>query len=702
MVWGFCISNSYDLASMARVSSITTGAKEPAKEPAPGRFLPLLRSPRMMRAFALLVLAAAVAMVYAPAATAPFLFDDFDSVIFNPSITRLWPLWGTSAEPGPLNPPAQIPTSGRPLVNLTLAVNASLGGGTLGYHLFNMLLHLANAWLVWAIVARTLKQERFGGRFSEAANALALLAALVWAVHPLQTEAVEYITQRTELMVALCYLSTLYASIRWFAAAPSGPRGAWLALATVACAAGMACKEVMVTAPLVVLLYQWTFIGGSARAMARSSWPLYAGLACGWLVLLALNYNSPRANSAGTGVGLPLATWWLTQCQVLCMYLRLVVWPWPLSIHYEMPYLDTIGAAWPWLLATGVLIVATVYLLARRSPLGFAGAFVLGVLSPTSLTPIITEVAAERRMYLPLAALAAILVMAGFFAARALVRRLVGARVDEVVSRLALIVSVIGFVLFANVLAMVSSRRLALFESPRAMWEDVLRHQPENACAHANLGIELYNAGRSEASLEHFEAAMRIEPKRVKKTGTDLGNALVVLGRADEAIGQFETVLSKWPDYAPAHAGLGSALLTAGRAQDAIAPLKRAIELQPRSVEAQMNLAIALSNVGKTSEAVAGLEAGLKLQPNSAELHRCLGVILANSGQTAGAIEHLRDCVRLAPNSVDGRLMLGVVLLSAQQPAEAVAQFEAALRIDPNHAEARNQLKLAIEARDQR
>ena len=146
-----------------------------------------------------------------------------------------------------------------------------------GYHLFNLMVHVLSAWLVMAIVRRTLILDYFEGRFQDASRTLALIAALVWAVHPLQTETVVYITQRTELLVGFFYLATLYASLRyWNAISPTG-RNTWLALATLACLAGMACKEVMVTAPVVVLLYERTFLAGSFRRALQKSWPLYIG-----------------------------------------------------------------------------------------------------------------------------------------------------------------------------------------------------------------------------------------------------------------------------------------------------------------------------------------------------------------------------------------------------------------------------------------
>jgi hypothetical protein len=246
------------------------------------------------------VLAIVLWGIYGRALDAPFIFDDRTSVLENDSITKLWPLVGSDEAPGPLNPAPGMPTSGRPLVNLTLAINYQFGElRPWGYHAFNLVVHLVSTLLVLLIARRILELDYFGGRFAGASGALAFLTTLLWAVHPLQIETVVYVTQRTELMVGLFYLATVYASLRYWSAESGRERGIWLALATGACAAGMACKEVMVSAPVVVLLVERTFVSGSFRRALAKSWRLYVGLSAGWILLAVLNYDTPRSASSG-------------------------------------------------------------------------------------------------------------------------------------------------------------------------------------------------------------------------------------------------------------------------------------------------------------------------------------------------------------------------------------------------------------------
>ncbi len=244
---------------------------------------------------AVFCLGVAIWLAYGGAVNSPFIFDDRPSIEDNASIVRLWPLVGDATARGPLNPPKDMPTSGRPLVNLTFALNYHFGKlNPFGYHLFNMVGHFLTAILVGLIVQRLLRLEFFAERFAIASEMLAFLCALLWAVHPLNSETVVYMTQRTELMVAFFYLATIYAALRYWKANTSRQRSACLIAAMLACLAGMASKEMMVTAPVIVLLLERMFITGSFRQALRQSWPLYLGLSLGWLLLLALNYDRPR------------------------------------------------------------------------------------------------------------------------------------------------------------------------------------------------------------------------------------------------------------------------------------------------------------------------------------------------------------------------------------------------------------------------
>src|SRR4051794_31761364 len=427
------------------------------------------------------ILAFLIGAVYGPSINVPFVFDDRDTIMGNDSILKLWPLIGRD-EPGPLNPQPEFPTSGRPVINLSFALNYYFGGfSPVGYHAVNIVIHFLSAMLVWAILTRTLRLPYFGERFEQSAGWLALAIAMLWALHPLQTEAVIYVTQRTELMMALCYLATLYCSIRYWAVAPEplanhdahrsaansarAGRGRWLAAAFFACVVGMASKEVMVSAPLMVLLYERTFVSGTLRNALRRSWPLYIALFSTWLLLLSLNISLPHSDATGFALKVSGLEWWMTQSKVFFLYMKLMVWPWPLLFHYHMPYLKTLGESWQYVVPLLIIGLATLLLLWRNRPLGFLGTWMFAILSPTFVIPIVTEIAAERRMYLALLAPIVAFVMGGYFLAGAVGRSRASRQSAAAAQRNALVMIGAPVFILAVIFCVVCSARLGAYGS---------------------------------------------------------------------------------------------------------------------------------------------------------------------------------------------------------------------------------------------
>ena len=230
--------------------------------------------------FAPLVLVLAIALVYARSLQVPFIFDDADAVQRNPTIRRL-DAWAI------INPPADgSTTTGRPVVNVSFALNYALSGEAVwSYHAFNVAIHALTALALFGLLRRT-----FVALDPSAASfppVLAALVALLWALHPLQTETVICIAQRTEALCGLFYLLTLYAFAR-AGAEPNHDSRRWLGISVAACLIGMATKEVMVTAPLVVLLYDRTFFARSFAAAWRQRRGFYIALAATWLLLAYL------------------------------------------------------------------------------------------------------------------------------------------------------------------------------------------------------------------------------------------------------------------------------------------------------------------------------------------------------------------------------------------------------------------------------
>jgi hypothetical protein len=356
-------------------------------------------------------MALACGAAYANTFAVPLVADDLGSIGGNPTIRRLWPL------SIPLHPPGfGMTVQGRPLLNLSLAVNYAISGTQVwSYHAGNLLIHILAAWTLFGVLRRG-GSLLWRGIPREPANERsltggALLVALIWAVHPLQTEAVTYLVQRAESLMGLCYLWTLYAFLRGVEGSDGSPARrrngrVWLTASAAACLLGMTAKEVMVSAPVIVLACDRCLVTGSLREAWRRRWGYYLVLAATWIPLIVLAVHAgSRGGASGPGPGLTFVQYWLTQPSAIAAYLRRVFWPAGQVFYYGAPWVDSVRSILPALLLVGALAGATLYGLARTDPpgralLGFLGLWFFAILAPTSLVPGRSQTMAEHRMYL--------------------------------------------------------------------------------------------------------------------------------------------------------------------------------------------------------------------------------------------------------------------------------------------------------------
>ena len=275
------------------------------------------------------------------------------------------------------------------------------------------------------------------------------------------------------------------------------------------------------------------------------------------------------------------------------MYLKLAVWPWPLVIHYEMPYLDNVAAAWPYLLPVALMGAATLVFLWRRHPVGFLASSVWLILSPTLVVPITTEVAAERRMYLPLAALVVLVVVGGcYLLERFASRRPANARHWPAAAAVA------AALCWALTLSAVGARRSRGLSGQRDHLERC-RGRPTGQCrgAHRTLACRYSTrASRSTpSSSSNTYSRSRTIPRPTRTWAAFCSNRAARL----EAVEHYQAVVTLKPAAAESHYNLGIALLQAGRLGEAVDECAKAVNLKPDSVEAQYNLGVTLLSAGQ-------------------------------------------------------------------------------------------------------
>jgi tetratricopeptide (TPR) repeat protein len=635
---------------------------------------------------AALVIIAAVAAAYSNSFSGPFIFDDVSAIQKNATIRSL-------RSAAVLMPPGKVTLSRRPLANLSFAVNYAIGRlAVRSYHAGNLLIHLLAALTLFGIVRRTLLLPALRDRFGGAATGLAAAVALIWALHPLQTESVTYIVQRAESLMGLCYLLTLYAVIRGASSERPWP---WYAGAVIVCALGMGAKEVIATAPIVLLLYDRAFLAGSFRETFRRRGGLYLGLAATWAVFGAMMLLYKGSGAAGFGIS--TVTPWryaLTQPGVILHYLGLSFWPQSLCLDYPWPFAATFEEVAPEVIALAALLAATAWAVVRRPALGFLGAWFFLILAPTSSVMPIKDACFEHRMYLSLAAVVAGAVIAGY----ALIRRL--ARQSALSDDSAAMTAVVLAMAVAAALGWATFRRNADYRTEVSIWEDATRKQPGNCRAWSSLGEAYVSASRYDDAIRSCDRALAVDPNF--PPAYDIrGLARAGAGRLSESIRDYDKAIALKPDFAAAYNSRGVADVGIGRLSDAIADYDKAIALKPDFAEAFNNRGLVYATMGRLTEAVRDYDKALDLDPDYATAYNSRGNARADAHRDSEAIADYDRAIALKPDFAEAYNNRGGAYARSARSIEALRDFDEAVALRPDYAGAYyNRARLHFQRRE--
>ena len=659
-----------------------------------------------LRVPAAIAVVVATCIAYAPALRAPLELDDVRSIATNASIRTLWP------PSVPLHPPPGEAVSGRPVANLSLALNYAVNEllgidqredpdgphKAVGFHLGNILLHLLSGALLFGIVRRTLRHGRIGSEWVAMAEPAAGVVTLLWLLHPIQSEAVNYLVQRTELLVSACYLGTLYASIRAWDARGQRTRFAWFGASAVTCLLGMGSKEVMISAPLVVMLYD--------RAFRRTSWRELLGARDGrpwfylvlvttsaWLISLVL--TGARASTVGFHLGITWPQYLYSQAWAIARYIQLAFWPSHLTFDYgQDPIHGPRGI--PGLLLLAVFGLATVVAWTRANRWGsfaFLGAWFFLILGPSSsFVPIRTEIAAERRFYLPLISIL-VLAVAGteWLRRRALAEFHVrhwwhaAATADR---RWA--IGTIGVLLAAA-----TFQRSATYADAETLWRDTVAKAPDNPRAYDNLAAVLVR--REPPRYAEAESLLRRAIALDSAYMPAWPNLALIVGRQgrlSDARQLLERALTINPDYVLAVKRLGILLVEMGQSVRAIPYLERVAGAFPDD-ECLVALGHAYLATGRLGDAATAFGRALALNPDRADAMTVVGGILTEQGRGADALPYLEGAIAHGARDPGNYILAGRAMLLAQRPSDAERYLAEAVRLGPADPEAVARLGIA-------
>ena len=558
-----------------------------------------------------------------------------------------------------------------PLTWLSLMLDAQLfGTGAAGPHLTNVILHAANAVLLFLLLKRL-----------TGASWLSAFVAAVFAIHPLRVESVAWVSERKDVLSGLFFMLTLLMYVRYVERIPTPKARVSYSLALLFFALGLMSKPMLVTLPFVLLLVDWwplkRFEFSTISRLVMEKLPFFLLSVASSVVTVFEQRETIRSI-----VSFPLVDRLGNALVVYVTYLVQMFWPENLAAfypyHLNLPIWQIAGAG---LLLFSITLL--IFLTARKFPCFLVGWFwYLGMLVPViGLVQAGDQSHADRYTYLP---------QIGLYLIAAWAAR------DLTVSwrhrRQVLGVAAAGIV---GALTVCAWKQTSYWRNGESLWKHALACTSGNYPAQNNLGYVLAAQGQTAAAVEHYRKSLEIYPY-YPQANNNLGVVLLDEGRLDEAFKYLHRAIESQPDFADAYNNLGNLFAAQGKNSKAIEYYQKAIEINPDFAKAYNNLAIQFATQGRFAKATKYYQKTLELDPNYADAHNNFGILLARQGRFAEAMEQFQVGLKLRGNSAEAYNNLGFLLVLVDQPGGAVKYYQKALELKPDYAEAHYNLGVVL------
>lgn len=584
-----------------------------------------------------------VFLAYLPALHCGFIWDDDSYVTENLTLHDLGGLQRIWFQVG------AVPQY-YPMVHTSFWLEYHLWGlNPVGFHAINVLLHATAAILLWQVLRRL----QIPG---------AWLAAILFALHPVEVESVAWVTERKNVLSAVFYFAAALCYLRFVewgkTGAPNRLRWSWYGAALALFLAALLSKTVACSLPAALLLVCWWKKGRLQRGDVVPLLPFFAlgvglGLMTAWM-------EKTHVGAQGPEWSLTFADRCLIAGRAVWFYAGKLVWPAQLTFIYPRWEIQP-EVWWQWLFPIAAIgAVAGLWLARRRMGRGplVAVLFFVGTLGPAlgfvNVYPMRYSFVADHFQYL-----AAVGLITLGAAGLARLPRLIPATL-------------------VALLAALTWQQTGIYRNLDILWRDTLAKNPDCWLAHNNLGIYLYNEGRMEEAMDHYQKAIRINPNRFD-TFYNLGAALAAEGRFDEAIANYHLALQINPNYAYALNNLGIALANQGRLDEAIPCYRQAIQIEPDFPGALNNLGVALAASGQLDEAIEAFHKSIQINPTSSSTLNNLGHVLAARGRFEEAIENYHQAIQINPDFAEALNNLAWVL--AASPDDKLRNGAGAVRL---------------------
>lgn len=640
---------------------------------------------------------------YSNAIYGPFIFDDEMYIIYNDQIQNISNLLKDFS-------------GTRYIGYLSFAINYYFGGlNTFGYHLVNIIIHIINAILVYILIEAMGYRQEAIGKPAHSPVTIAFVVSLIFLVHPIQTQAVSYITQRLASLATFFYLLSLVLYVKTRetgngqgAIGNSNPSPiahspvpiAYYILSILSAILAMKTKEISFTLPFIILLYEFTFFRNTGlKTLSRFFYLLPFFLTLPIIPLTLIWPKGVNTLTAGIDAGemireqqlidignISAYNYFITQFRVIVTYIRLMVFPVNQTFDYDYPLSLSIFESATFISFIFLLIIfsSAVYLYFRSRRTHHAHGLLISfgilwffvTLSVESSVIPIKDVIFEHRLYLPSVGFILSATGALFYGFDYLEKETGKSFYNYLLSVLA-VVSVI--------LALSAYKRNILWGDNYLMWLDNFDKSPNKAEVNNNVGIGYAHKGFIDKAMEHYLIAIRLKPG-FAEAYHNLGIAYYKKGLVDEAIKYHQIVLKLMPNFPKAHYDMGAAYYYKGLPDIAMEHYETAVRLKPNFSEAYNNMGLIYYDKGFFDKAIEHYEIAMRLKPDFPGVYSNLGNAYYKEGLLDKAVEYYRIALKLAPGFSPAHSNLGVAYMERGQLDEAIQEYMSALRL-VNHVD---------------
>jgi len=629
-----------------------------------------------------LILSLLIMLVYGNTILNSFHFDDIPSILEKPWI-RGWDKI----------PQFIFSIFQRPLVILSFNLNYAISEFEVwSYHVFNICFHIIASLLVFKFVQqimfflKNISNTKYPYLFS-----WPYIAALVFALHPLSTQSVTYISSRSSILATIFYLSGLILFFRGFGERKfhKNPGRIYFFGSAIFLFLGGVTKEIIVTFPAALFLFHYYFI-------SRESPEKWISKNLKWILLLLIPLFAGVGYKQFLGGGfltassaeLSSSTWFLTQTSVVPFeYFRKFLFPFNLNLDISFPILSNwlYPKNWLGIFLLGLLITLWIRIsigIKKKGPweiekrcAGFSLAWIFLTLLPTSSFIPLLDAVMEHRTYLPLVGFA-LLATAIFSWAYRTVTSLN-------LNNLPISLVQTGILLILVFFSMIIIDRNKVWKDELTLWADARQKSPGLVRPYNNLGEAHDKMGNYDQAIGEFKEALKINPQYFFGLN-NLGNIYGKQGKYEEAISYFQKALHQKSDYSPAHYNIARAYDLVGKKQEAAESYRKAIQFNPYFEQAFYNLAYLSMELSGFDEAIENFNKFIKMQPNHSRAHFGLGNALMVKGQLDLAMLEYRLSGKLDPTFAFPYMNMANIQMQTKNIPAALENYQKALKINPD------------------